>query len=431
MSYKRLNFKHPLPRKIYAHIKQTETNYSKQETVTFDVVIMDESGVELVEIEEFSEKRINDLTGQIKAMAEGVSRAINVSEVEQAGQKSFYQESLNEGISPQEGVDAFTRILAGATLPQVVVSTKDLAASIAQANAFTQERLSQEVEKLQVERPLHPRPDIKTAYVEPRNSAEQTLADIMQEMLGVERVGIHDNFFELGGDSVLSIQIIARANRVGIQITPQQIFQHQTIAELAAVAVQSEIGETLRQATRQDEAEKITRPAFELTGLNTRKLNKLTQLLDDSDGMEEEDEAEESVETGEPASAQERNGVGEFETVLRQHPAIREAVVVAHGDNASAEHGLVAYVVLNGDQGAARQTKKMEYSLFYFAADNSQSGQDKYRLYLEGAKFADRHDFAAVWTPERHFHESGGLYPSPSVLSASLATIFNCALAAS
>ncbi|MGD1875553.1 MAG: phosphopantetheine-binding protein, partial [Mastigocoleus sp.] len=50
---------------------------------------------------------------------------------------------------------------------------------------------------------------------------------------------INDNFFELGGDSILAIQIISRANQAGIQITPKQLFQHQTIAELAAVGTQT------------------------------------------------------------------------------------------------------------------------------------------------------------------------------------------------
>ena len=65
----------------------------------------------------------------------------------------------------------------------------------------------------------------------------------------------------------------------------------------------------------------------------------------------------------------------------------------------------------------------LDFSLFYFADDNAIYGEDKYRLYREGALFADRHQLTAVWTPERHFHEKAGLYPNPSVLSASLATI--------
>ena len=62
------------------------------------------------------------------------------------------------------------------------------------------------------------------------------MAGIWQEVLGVDRVGIHDNFFELGGDSILSIQIISRVNRAGLGLTVKQLFEWQTIAELARVA---------------------------------------------------------------------------------------------------------------------------------------------------------------------------------------------------
>ena len=75
-----------------------------------------------------------------------------------------------------------------------------------------------------------------TEAIAPTTEAEQTLVAIWQELLGVETVGIHDNFFELGGDSILSIQVIARANQAGLQLTPRQLFEHQTIAALAAVA---------------------------------------------------------------------------------------------------------------------------------------------------------------------------------------------------
>jgi amino acid adenylation domain-containing protein/non-ribosomal peptide synthase protein (TIGR01720 family) len=74
------------------------------------------------------------------------------------------------------------------------------------------------------------------AFVAPRTTAESILAGIWAEVLRLERVGIHDNFFELGGDSILSIQIIARANQAGLRLTSKQLFQQQTIAELATVA---------------------------------------------------------------------------------------------------------------------------------------------------------------------------------------------------
>lgn len=72
---------------------------------------------------------------------------------------------------------------------------------------------------------------------------------------------------------------------------------------------------------------------------------------------------------------------------------------------------------------APAQTRPLGFSLFYFAsaADDGTSNADQYRLLIEGAKFADTHGFEAVWTPERHFHEFGGLYPNPSVISAAIA----------
>jgi amino acid adenylation domain-containing protein/non-ribosomal peptide synthase protein (TIGR01720 family) len=84
------------------------------------------------------------------------------------------------------------------------------------------------------------RPDLHTTYAVPRNVVEATLVAIWSEVLGVDQVGIDDNFFELGGDSILSIQVVAKANQQNLQITPRQVFQYQTVAELSTVAEQVE-----------------------------------------------------------------------------------------------------------------------------------------------------------------------------------------------
>jgi amino acid adenylation domain-containing protein/non-ribosomal peptide synthase protein (TIGR01720 family) len=72
-------------------------------------------------------------------------------------------------------------------------------------------------------------------FTAPSTPTETQLATIWADLLRLERVGIHENFFELGGDSILSIQMTARANQVGLKITPKQVFQYQTIAQLAAI----------------------------------------------------------------------------------------------------------------------------------------------------------------------------------------------------
>ena len=72
---------------------------------------------------------------------------------------------------------------------------------------------------------------------------------------------------------------------------------------------------------------------------------------------------------------------------------------------------------------AGASVRPVAFSLFYFAADAGERRGDRYRLLLEGARFADAHGFSAVWTPERHFHEFGGLYPNAALTSAAVAMI--------
>jgi natural product biosynthesis luciferase-like monooxygenase protein len=101
----------------------------------------------------------------------------------------------------------------------------------------------------------------------------------------------------------------------------------------------------------------------------------------------------------------------ELQALLAQHPEVRAVAVRAEGS------ALVAHVV-----PARRRARKLDFGLFFFA-DEDAGTRDKYRLLLEAAKFGDQHGFSSVSTPERHFHEHGGIYPNPATLAAGLATI--------
>jgi len=95
-----------------------------------------------------------------------------------------------------------------------------------------------------VDRKRLPAPDARRlaaggGYTAPRTPEEAALAQIWAQVLRVERVGVHDNFFALGGDSILTIQIVARAGEAGLRVLPRHVFMHQTVAELAAVAGQA------------------------------------------------------------------------------------------------------------------------------------------------------------------------------------------------
>ncbi|MEM6451448.1 MAG: condensation domain-containing protein, partial [Cyanobacteria bacterium P01_D01_bin.105] len=94
-----------------------------------------------------------------------------------------------------------------------------------------------------VNRRALPEPDWTSLQAEenlPQTELETVLTDTFSSLLPAETVGIHDNFFELGGDSIIAMQIVSRAAKAGIIISPKQLFQYQTIAELATVSDQGQ-----------------------------------------------------------------------------------------------------------------------------------------------------------------------------------------------
>jgi amino acid adenylation domain-containing protein/non-ribosomal peptide synthase protein (TIGR01720 family) len=95
---------------------------------------------------------------------------------------------------------------------------------------------SGKVDRRALPAPPDARPALAAGYMMPRNAIEATLADAWGQVLRVDRVGVHDNFFALGGDSILALQALARARAAGVHATPRQLFQHQTIADLALIA---------------------------------------------------------------------------------------------------------------------------------------------------------------------------------------------------
>jgi len=137
-------------------------------------------------------------------------------------------------ILPAEGADAMQRILSQTRTAQVVVSTGDLSQRI---NRWIElEPLAQADETEQAgTTTLHQRPDLDSTYVAPRNEMEETIAEIWQTLLGVEKPGINDNFYELGGHSLVGIHLLFRLRETfaapGLQLN--KLIEKPTIAGLA------------------------------------------------------------------------------------------------------------------------------------------------------------------------------------------------------
>ena len=167
---------------------------------------------------------------------------------------------LDLAMTPQEVWEVTERILSQTTIPQIIVTPTDLQTRI---NQSQQLQISPETETTSN---TYTRPELSTSYVAPRNEIEQKIADAMQELLGIESVGIHDNFFELGGHSLLAIQAVSRIRQEWNVDLPmrQFLFESPTVAGIAKIisenlaqnTVQSEIIDVLEQI-EQMEAEQV------------------------------------------------------------------------------------------------------------------------------------------------------------------------------
>jgi phthiocerol/phenolphthiocerol synthesis type-I polyketide synthase E len=267
LSYRRVTLLRPLPPRLFSWFRRAGEGGAGKETVAVDVTLLDEQGVPVAEIERFVLKRIDaaaafgrpaappaaDTAAATAAAAPTVATTVVATAATAPGTAAtaaaaappppppqFPGVAAAEGILSREGVEVLRRVLArGRRLPQVAASAKDLQALFAQVRELAQSGLTDKAGAAArgpaAARPTHPRPSLATPYAAPRNEVESRLATIFQGALGIEEVGVHDNFFDLGGDSMVGIQVVARANEMQLQLSPDQLFEHQTIAELAAL----------------------------------------------------------------------------------------------------------------------------------------------------------------------------------------------------
>jgi hypothetical protein len=138
-----------------------------------------------------------------------------------------------DSITPAEGVDLFERMLAGGEAHWVVLPVP-LSGLVGEIEARLRSDSTGPVRQVSAKNR-----DSETA-AGPETPTQRKLTAIFEEVLGTAPIGIHDNFFELGGDSVIGIQIVARAKQEGLALKPNHLFSHQSVAELAGVLESSD-----------------------------------------------------------------------------------------------------------------------------------------------------------------------------------------------
>jgi acyl transferase domain-containing protein/acyl carrier protein len=163
-------------------------------------------------------------------------------------------------ILPAEGAEAFGRILRTRGLPQVVVSTTDLGARIERWVELAGRRAGADGAPA-----LYARPELANEYEPPRDDIERVIADIWQQLLGIEGVGREDNFFDLGGHSLLATQLVSRIrDAFGVEVSLRNFFESPTVAGLAALVGESAGG---------DEGEELERLLEEIESLSSAEVD--------------------------------------------------------------------------------------------------------------------------------------------------------------
>lgn len=169
--------------------------------------------------------------------------------------RAMREEAIAQGISPQEGFEAFSYLLLNQTPAQMIVSSRDLDTAIHDPlNQFTRERFMEEVEKFQRDASMHERPNLLTRYVAPETELQERVVQIWQEVLGIEPIGIDDNFFELGGHSLLGIRLMSRLRAAfDVKLAIRLLFETPTVASLALVIEEALLAEIEQLSDEQAE----------------------------------------------------------------------------------------------------------------------------------------------------------------------------------
>ena len=173
-----------------------------------------------------------------------MSQSIDAAAPEQASSGSSQKTTANkllelgleEGISPEEGMAALDRILAGPLTAQTIVSSQDLEALMASTGLDDpdQPKSASGDGPALAGSALAPRPPLPTAYVAPETDLAKTIAGLWGDLLGVEGIGIHDDFFDLGGHSLLLTQLLSRLRKQAkADLSLRSLFEKRTIAGIA------------------------------------------------------------------------------------------------------------------------------------------------------------------------------------------------------
>ena len=221
VSYQSVRIYQPLPSDIFSYVRNAGPNRATGQTASFDITICAPDGTICVDIIGFT---IRKLEGAIRFAAAPVATVKPANRPLSAAEDRL-RHNLTQGIKPAEGAEAFLRAL-GMGQSQIIVSSLDLPALVAQAAAVDAPKADQSFD----------RPQLDSDYVAPANDIERKLAGFWSDLLGVSQVGADDSFFDLGGHSLIAVRLFAMVKKAyAIDFPISILFEAPTIRSCAAL----------------------------------------------------------------------------------------------------------------------------------------------------------------------------------------------------
>ncbi|MEV0386657.1 SDR family oxidoreductase [Nonomuraea sp. NPDC050643] len=229
--YRRIRVRGALPPRFYVHVRDLDDGDG--EFVLADVSIIAEDGTEIVDIQQYSLRRLDPeaVKADMRKDADSQLKTASRAEVRQGG---------NWMIKPEDGMTCLRALLRHWSAPHLVVCPEGLATNLRRVRSLTGERLEQklgEAEPIfvgeQAER------ELDTPYVEPDTPVQKQVASYWAEMFGIRQIGMDDDFADLGGNSLMAVQLAWRIRQhFDVEVTVARLFQRPTVRTLADLVEQ-------------------------------------------------------------------------------------------------------------------------------------------------------------------------------------------------
>ncbi|MBK8012613.1 MAG: SDR family NAD(P)-dependent oxidoreductase [Deltaproteobacteria bacterium] len=277
VSYRVVRVHAALTPHIRSWVRNHVPNSVKNDFASFDIVITDETGRILVEVEEFTIKQMKtaiDFGLATEPSRSEVEFAESITQRKLSPAEEQLLRNLDQGIRASEGMALLDRALGAkcGPLPEIVISSMSLEQLLKQTEQSTREHTASKEDRFS-------RPKLDNDFVPPRDDVERTLASFWEELLGVEDVGVKDSFFDLGGHSLIAVRLFANVKRAfQVEYPISVLFEAPTI-ETCATLIKEAMGRTTESQPDQAEAGSVASASANASSSSKARRSRYTHLV--------------------------------------------------------------------------------------------------------------------------------------------------------